>query len=257
MTFEAGFEDVERAADTTLKNIAGLSTLIKQFKKAAVAGDIPQLRKLSERLVTVSESTQQQIGNTASAWPFTSQTEEAYLKESYAKELIDLANAEGIQVQQQEDGLVAFPCIIRILPTECAVKINREKTQALRPSALVKKVKAIQSKKPKFSAEQFLEVLHRVYKLLGGQNYGATVALRNIYEALTLLPGSTSAYDQTDFIRDLFLLDRSGIKRTKSGATVSLPASTGTKGGSGTYSFVAPDGESVTYYGIRFEEAAG
>ncbi len=256
MTFESGFEDVERAADAALKNLAGLSALIKQLKKAAAAGEIPQVRKLSERLVAVSESTQQQIGNTAAAWPFTPDGEEAYLKESYAKELIDLANEQGIQLQEREDGLVAFPCIVRILPTECAVKVNRDKTQALRPSTLLKRLKDIQSKKPRVSAEQFIELLHRVYRLLVGQNYGTTVALRNIYEALTLLPGSSSTYDQMDFIRDLFILDRSGTRKTKSGATLSLPASTGTKGGSGNYSFVAPDGESVTYYSIRFEEAA-
>ena len=48
-------------------------------------------------------------------------------------------------------------------------------------------------------------------------------------EALTMLPGSTADYDQTDFVRDLFLLDRSGVTHTKSGAACSLPASTGTK----------------------------
>jgi hypothetical protein len=54
----------------------------------------------------------------------------------------------------------------------------------------------------------------------------------------------------------LFLLDRSGVKTTKSGAGYSLPASTGTKSAKGTYSFVAPDGETVSYYGIKFSEAS-
>ena len=73
---------------------------------------------------------------------------------------------------------------------------------------------------------------------------------------LRILPGSTASYDQTDFVRDLFLLDRSGVTRTKSGASCSLPASTGTKGAKGTFSFMAPDGETVTYYGIRFSEVS-
>jgi hypothetical protein len=92
---------------------------------------------------------------------------------------------------------------------------------------------------------------HR-YRLLVGPEYGKTAALSNIYETLTLLPGSTATYDQTDFVRDIFLLDRSGITKTKAGALYSLPASTGTKATKGTFSFVAPDGETVTYYGIRF-----
>jgi len=91
--------------------------------------------------------------------------------------------------------------------------------------------------------------------LVVGKEYGKTVTLASIYDALTLLPGSTANYDQTDFVRDLFLLDRSGLKMTKSGAGYSLPASTGTKAAKGTYSFVAPDGETVSYYGMRFSEA--
>ena len=99
-----------------------------------------------------------------------------------------------------------------------------------------------------------MEVLQRTYRLLAGADYGKTVALSRIYETLTLLPGTTATYDQTDFVRDLFLLDRSGIRKTRSGIAYSLPASTGTKAARGTYSFVAPDGETVTYYGIRFSE---
>ncbi len=71
-----------------------------------------------------------------------------------------------------------------------------------------------------------------------------------------MLPGSTANFDQTDFVRDLFLLDRSGVNKTKSGATCSLPASTGTKGARNLFYFIAPDGETVTYYGIRFTEVA-
>jgi hypothetical protein len=137
-----------------------------------------------------------------------------------------------------------------------AVKINRKKAQAVRPSHLVKTLKAIQSRKPKASPESLLETLYRAYRLLVGNEQGETVTLASIYAALTMLPGSTATFDQTDFVRDLFLLDRSGVTRTRSGATYSLPASTGTKTAKGTFSFVAPDGETVSYYGIRFSEVA-
>ena len=81
---------------------------------------------------------------------------------------------------------------------------------------------------------------------------GSTQALADVYEAFTLLPGSTGDYGQSDFARDLFILDRSGLTRTKAGASLSLPASTGTKSARGTFTFVAPDGELVTYFGVRF-----
>ncbi|MBI4908077.1 MAG: hypothetical protein HY820_30915, partial [Acidobacteria bacterium] len=76
-------------------------------------------------------------------------------------------------------------------------------------------------------------------------------------DALTMLPGSSANYDQTEFVRDLYLLDRSGVTETRSGAVCSLPASTGTKSSKGTYLFTGPDGRRVTYYGIRFTRAEG
>ena len=256
MTFEVGFADTERAAAAATKIVSTLAGALKQLHRAVLEGDISKMRKASDRLALVIESTRQEVSNTRAAWPFTPEAEETYLRDSYAREIIEMAKAEGLQIQQRDDGLVAFPSILRVLPAERAFRIDRKKTQAVRPSRLIRALKAIQTRKPRFAPEQFLEVLHRGYRLLLGKDYGATAALASIYQAFTLLPGSALTYDQTDFARDLFLLDRSGVTHTKSGARISLPASTGTKESKGTYSFVAPDGETIIYYGIRFTEGA-
>lgn len=253
MTFESGFADAERAAVAAGKVIGLLAGAMKQLHRATSDGDIYKMRKSSDRLVTILESTRQEVLNARSAWPFSPEAEEQYLRESYAAEVIEHAKSESLQIQQRDEGLVVFPSILRILPSERAVKINRKKVPAVRPSAIVKKLKAAQSRKPK-APELVLEVLHRAYRLLVGSEYGKTITLASVYDALTMLPGSTATFDQTDFVRDLFLLDRSGVTRTKSGAVCSLPASTGTKGARNTFSFIAPDGETVTYYGIRFSE---
>ena len=257
MTFEQAFAETERAAGAAGKGVGVLAAAVKQLERGASEGDLHKIRKASERLATILESTRQDVVNARSAWPFSPDEEENYLRASYAGEVIDAARAENLPIQQRDEGLIVFPSILRILPSERAVKIDRKKVQAVRPSRLVKTLRAIQSRKPKATPEHLLEVLHRAYRLLVGNEYGKTVTLVSIYDALTLLPGSTASYDQTDFVRDLFLLDRSGVTRTKSGARYSLPASTGTKGAKGTFSFVAPDGETVRYYGIRFSEVPG
>jgi hypothetical protein len=254
VTFEAGFADAERAAAGTAKVVATLAAAVRQLQKGALEGDLSKIRKASERLSTALESTRQEVGNARSAWPFSPEEEEKYLKESFAAEVIEAVSRDGLQVQQRDEGIVVFPSILRILPTDRAVRINRAKVQGIRPTRLARVLKAIQSRKPKATTEHFLEVLQRAYRLLAGADYGKTVALSSIYDTLTLLPGSSAAYDQTDFVRDLFLLDRSGIRKTRSGIAYSLPAATGTKKARGTYSFIAPDGETVTYYGIRFSE---
>ena len=86
---------------------------------------------------------------------------------------------------------------------------------------------------------------------------GRVVELERIYRLFTSLPGSGSGpngYDRTDFTRDLYLLDRDGPKTTGRGLRVSFPASSGTRGSRGVFSFVAPDGQVLTYYGIQFSE---
>ena len=256
MTFEQGFAEAERAASAAGKVVGALAGAVKQLEKASAEGDLFKMRKASERLATIIESARQDVVNARSAWPFSAEEEETYLRESYAAEVIATAKAENLQIQRRDEGLILFPSILRILAAERAVKINRKKATGIRPSRVVKALRDIQARKQKGTPENLLEVLHRAYRLVAGQEYGKTVTLVSIYDALTMLPGSTVSYDPTDFVRDLFLLDRSGVTRTKSGTAYSLPASTGTKSSKGTYSFTAPDGETVSYYGIRFSEAS-
>lgn len=255
MTFEQAFADAERAASAAGKAVKLLSAVARQLEKAAAEGDLSKMRKASDRLTTVLDSTRQEVANARTAWPFTQEEEDTYMRQSYADEVINTARMENLPIQRRDEGLVVFPSILRILPGDRAVRINRKKVQAIRPSRVVKSLRDIQSRKQKGTPEALLEVLHRAYRLIVGTEYGKIVTLASIYEALTLLPGSAAGYDQTDFVRDLFLLDRSGVRTTKSGSGFSLPASTGTKSAKGTYSFVAPDGETVSYYGIRFTEA--
>ena len=81
------------------------------------------------------------------------------------------------------------------------------------------------------------------------------VRLSKIYRLLTSLHGISRDYGRSDFARDLYLLDADGPRRTRRGAEVSFPSSTGTRTLSrDLFEFIGPDGHSVTYYGIRFIE---
>src|SRR5579863_6120739 len=177
VTFEQGFTDAERAAVAAGRVVALLSGAVKQLQRAGAEGDLPKLRKSCERLVTVLEATRQEVDNARSAWPYSPEEEETYLRDSYAEEVIKVAAGENLQIQQLDEGLVVFPSILRILPGERAVRINRKKSAAVRPSHVVKTLQGIQARKPKASVEAFLAMLHRAYKLLAGKEYGKTVAL--------------------------------------------------------------------------------
>lgn len=148
VTFEVGFADTERAATVATKTVATLAAALKQLQRAAVDGDLSKMRRASERLAALLESTRQEVANARAAWPFTPEAEEAYLRTSYAREIIEAAKPEGLKTQQRDEGLVVFPSILRSLPAEHAVRIDRKKVQAIRPSRLVKALKAIQTRKP-------------------------------------------------------------------------------------------------------------
>ncbi len=256
-TFERGFADAERSAVAVARAGSAIATAAKQMQKAAQKGDIDQLRKVTDRLAIVVDAARQDAANAKAAWPFSEAQEREYLEEAYERELIDEAKRAGLTIQSRDARLIAFPSILQVLSTELSVRIDRKKVTTIRPSYLVRALLANQERKPRHPSERFLEALEKVYRILVGKTrVSRVVLLTQVYQAFTLLPGATAEYDKSEFARDIFLLDRSGLTQTRSGARLSLPASTGTRGGGrDVITFVAPDGEVVRYYGLQLTEA--
>ncbi|MEX2238277.1 MAG: hypothetical protein WEB00_12165 [Dehalococcoidia bacterium] len=251
--FERGFEDTERAAAAALKSGSVLVSAARELQKSAADGDLAKLKRACDKLGLALENARQETANARSAWPFSAQEEEAYLNDGYQDELLSTAAAEGLRIESRDNTLVAFPSLVRIIPSERAVKVDKKKVSAIRPSHLVALLKTNQSKKSRFPSERFLEALYKGYRLkVGRDGHGSTVALVDLYEAFTLLPGANAEYDQSDFGRDIFLLDSSGLTQTRAGTRFTLTASTATKGGRGTFTFVGPTGETAVFSGIKF-----
>nr|MBA2604544.1 hypothetical protein [Acidobacteriota bacterium] len=162
-------------------------------------------------------------------------TEEEYLAGPYLDELVIALKAAGIEARRDAESVIAFPVIVRAIPSERMLRIDGKKLSSLRPSAVVAAVKRGQNAKPRLPPDRFLELLLTAYRLISGSEPGQTIALSRIYQALTLMPGTAASYGPLEFARDLYALDRGGVARTKEGATVSFTASTGTKAGRGVY----------------------
>ena len=128
MTFEQGFSEAEQAASAAGKVVGVLAGAVKQLARAASEGDLLKMRKVSERLATIVDSTRQDVLNARSAWPFSPDEEEKYLRDSYAGEVVAAAKAESLHIQQRDEGLVVFPSVLRILPSERAVFIPDDET---------------------------------------------------------------------------------------------------------------------------------
>ncbi len=262
-SFEQAFSDTERAATTTRKSAEGLVSLAKQLQKAAKEGNISAIKRVQTRLNSDLDALRQEVANAVEIWPFREEDEEQYLNNQYSAELRHAASERGLSIQERDGRLISHPSIVRVIPSDRAVRIDKKKLSTIRPSHLAGVLLENQKKPARYQSARFLEALYTVYSdivkegssdrmLEGGSR---VVPLDRIYRLQTSLPGASREYDRTDFARDLYILDASGPKQTRNGATVDFPSSTGAKSSTGLFPFVGPDGQDVQYYGVRFTEA--
>jgi len=222
-SFEQAFSDTESAAASTLKAATDLTRQARQMHTAAREGNINGIRRAAERLADSLGTLRQEVANATATWPFDDEGEEEYLKNQYAAELRSAATEKGLDLYERDGRLISYPSIVRVLPGEKAVRIDRKKISTIRPSRLASILKENQNKRPRFRPEAYLEALYNAYRMIrGGQRsgrlfddrqVGSVVPLARIYEVFTSLPGSTREYDQTDFARVVPHAKRAAPKR--------------------------------------------
>ena len=252
-TFETAFADSEQSATTVLRAVALVASAAKQMQKAAQEGDIGKLHQASEKLAAASDSARQDVAEAKATWPFTQDDAQHYMSNSYEEEFLTESKKMGLMVHSIDARLLAPPSILQLIPSDLAIRIDRKKIRGIRPSHLVKTLLANQNRQQTHNIHPFLEALYKAYTMLNSRD---VILLANIYEAFTLQPGSAREYGKSDFAREMFNLDQSNVKITRSGAHLTLHNSTITKGGANanaTFTFVAPNGEVKIYSGIRFE----
>ena len=256
-TFEEAFSEAENVAASVAEATNNLTSLAKQMRRAAQDGNINNMKRSAERMANAVSLVRQEVDNASKAWPFGDNEEERYLRESYMEELIKVAAQKGLKIHERDRRLISHPSVVRVLPGEKAVRIDRRRVPTIRPTKLVAILLKNQQQRPRFRPETFLEALYKAYLILVGQErsdrlvkdreLGPVIPLLRVYEIFTSLPGSNREYDRTDFARDLYFLESSDTREVKTGARVSFPISRQT-----ALSFVGPDGKIITYYGIQF-----
>jgi hypothetical protein len=72
-------------------------------------------------------------------WDF---DEQAYFAEgAFAQELLATARRLNVQLFEQDDVLYSYPSLIRILPSDRAVTIDKQRERRVRPTVLVAHLK--------------------------------------------------------------------------------------------------------------------
>jgi hypothetical protein len=256
-SLEQALATTEAAADAALRAAALATRALKNARSAAQVGDLHQLRPALAAAEQAVGALQTQVAQTVGSWAF---DEDAYLSDgSFARELVEAAGRANVRLFEQDERLYCYPALLRVLPGERLVLVDRDRQRRIRPSVLIAHLQALQRRPPRFKPEAFLESLRGAYDVLvarhgkAARGRGGAEPLIDVYGWLTLLPGQTREYSRQEFARDIYLLDRSGVTATRDGQVVRFPSSSGTRSSKAVIRVVTETGEEVTYYGIAFE----
>jgi hypothetical protein len=245
------------ALDTQLEEVQRIGkAVVSAIGRTRAAVKVGRLNEITKGLSAISQQiadAQSAGGDLASAWSFDATT---YMADGrFLDDLKTAAAEKGLKLFERDGRIYCFPLLLRIDPKEVAVKIGKRLERRVRPSELARLLATLQKRPQRFREVQFLELLHRTWRRLNGVNSpgkatGGVVALADIHETLTLLPGAD--YPVEEFARDLLLLDRQPDLRTRDGFRFEFPASTLSKGRMRRLAVYDEDGRERTYIGIRF-----
>ena len=251
---EAALAATEERVDAALKATAAATRELKRAKTGAERGQLRDLRRALSAATTLAGEAARAAEDAGESFGF---DELEHLESgSYAQELLDVAAAQDVAMFEADERLLCYPSLIKVLPGDAAVEIDRRREKRLRPSVLVGLLATSQARPPRFRPKPFLDSLESAYDLVrsaGRQRDAAVMRLVDVWGVLTLLPGQQRDYTRAEFARDLYLLDSSGVATARSGRVLRWHASSGTRG-SGTLATVAQTGQRQLYWGISFTD---
>lgn len=254
---ESALAGAERELDAAGRALAVLARELKRSRAAAAAGRVKDLRRGLGSAATLAGELVEQVRGVGAAYDV--DETELLAGGAYAKELQAVAAAAGVAMFEDDNQLLCYPSIVRVLPSDLVLEIDRKRARGIRPSVVVEQLRRAQQAGPRFRAAPFLVSLAGGYDLVAAQQHkegGAVVRLVDVYGVLTLLPGQSREYTKAEFARDLYLLDQSGETELGStGRRLRWAASSGTRG-AGVLTTVARSGQQQRYWGIAFEEPA-
>jgi hypothetical protein len=258
-SLEKALAAAEIDAGNSLRATQTVNLALKKYLRILKEGNLKEIQAAMNDVEKAELLLRQQITTSREGWNFDI---DAYLYSgAFVKEILSTAEQKGVRLFERDDRLYSYPVLVRVLTSERSVLIDKAREKRIRPSVLVNRLKELQKKPPRFRPEAFMEALHEAYRMTlqikgsGEKNTsdkGEVIALADIYELFTLLPGQSRDYSRQEFARDIYLLDRSGVCDSKYGYRLSLPASTGTKISSRTFNVINEHGEEKRYYGIAF-----
>ena len=254
--FEEALQRTQGDVEVAIKAVQSVGKALKKVKRSIQTGDVKPVTKQMEAVEQALTRFEEAFQASRDGWDF---DEESYFNsEEFFHEILAEAKAAGVDIYEMDGRLFCYPSIIKLLPSDRAVIIDKKREKRLRPSVLVKKLFSIQNKPARFRPDAFLESLQSAYLIIIAQKNkkvtgtGPDIPLLDIYKILTLLPGQAREYSRQEFARDIYLLDQSNVMVARNGFRASFQASSGTRAASRCLNIVTRDGQEKLYYSISF-----
>jgi hypothetical protein len=251
------FEEKLLALDARLEELQRFEkAVVSAIGRTRAAVKVGRATEITKGLSTISQRIADANGaahGLTSGWSFDASS---YLADGrFLDDLKAAAAKEGLSLFEKDGRIYCFPLLLRVDPKEISVKVGKKVERRIRPSELARLLATAQKRPQRFREQQFLELLYRAWRRLNGvdrreSGTGPVVALADIHETLTLLPGAD--YPSEEFARDLLLLDRRPDLRTRDGCRFEFPASTLSKGGMKRVVVYDEQGKERAYIGVRF-----
>jgi hypothetical protein len=255
-SLEAALARTEAAGGRAVDAAAQLTRTLRRLRSTAQVGNLRDLRATLAAVEQAADRARDDARLAAASWQL---DEDAYFSSGrFTEELLAAARAIGLQLFERDDRLYCYPVLVRVAAAERSVFVDRARERRIRPSVLVEHLRDVQRRPPRFRPEAFLESLFQAYRHLVRRrgpdqlDAGHPEPLVDVYELMTLLPGSAREYARQEFARDIYLLDRGGVTTTRRGYVVSFPASTGARSAGAALRVVTEGGQEKVYYSIAF-----
>lgn len=263
MPVEGALDEVRSAAKRLSKMAKDLESASRFLEQAAAKGELPKLKSGAERISTVHRQIADELTRLGATWLLDDAAVEGALEGGLMREVAALLKQRGVELHRYGSGWSASPLLLRVDAKNRTMKIDRKRLATLRPSVIANAVMAARQRPP-VRPEQFIEVLYSAYqatvasKSFSNQptRLGSAVPLSEVYRSLTLHPDSRREYPVEAFVRDLFVLDRSGLTITRDGLKIFFSSSTSSKGGGGVLTVLDDTGAPQNYFAVAFREVA-
>lgn len=259
-------EDALSISEQDAKNVSQaarrLESEARRMEKAAANGELNQLREARARLLETAKSALKIAEEASVRWPWSVPEEEEFLASEYITEIQTAAAGMEIPFHRYSESLgSSYPVLVRVEPKTKSVRLDRRRVRDLRPSVLLQRILKIRQEKPRQKPEQFLEILYAGYLSALGRKAletdavrpGSSVQVTDVHQALTLLPDARKDYPLDEFARDLHRLNKSGLRKTRSGYTLYLASSAAIRSGAGVLTIFDDDARKSDYFSLSFQ----